>query len=87
MLSILGMLVVGLIAGALARLLLPGEDPMSIWMTVLLGIAGSFVGGLIGSLIWHPTGGSLFRPAGIVLSVIGAILLLLLWRMVRPRPV
>ena len=84
---IISMIVVGLIAGAIARLLVPGKDPMSIWMTVLLGIAGSFLGGLIGSLIWHPQNGNYLHPAGIVLSVVGAILLLLLWRTVRRRPV
>ena len=83
--SILGTIIVGLIAGALARLILPGKDPMSIWMTILLGIAGSFVGGFIGSLIWRPSGGGYFHPGGILLSVVGAILLLLLWRMIRTR--
>lgn len=76
-------LVVGVIAGVLARLIVPGQDPMSIWMTAVLGIAGSFVGGFIGNLIWRPSGQSLIHPGGIVLSVIGAILLLLLWRMFR----
>ncbi len=87
MLHILSMVIVGLIAGALARLLLPGRDPMSIWMTALLGIAGSFLGGLIGSLIWRPQDGSVFHPAGLVLSVLGAVLLLWLWRMAHPRTV
>jgi len=79
------MLAVGLIAGALARLILPGKDPMSIWMTALLGIAGSFVGGFIGNLIWRPEGGDLFHPGGILLSVLGAVLLFWIWRMIRPR--
>jgi len=87
MLFVISMIIVGLIAGAIARLLVPGRDPMSIWITVLLGIAGSFLGGLIGSLIWQPQNGNYLHPAGLVLSVIGAILLLLLWRTVRPRPV
>ena len=82
---IIVMLVVGLIAGALARLILPGKDPMSIWMTALLGIAGSFVGGFIGNLIWRPESGNLFHPGGIVLSVAGAVLLLSVWRMIRSR--
>lgn len=83
--SILGIIIVGLIAGALARLIMPGKDPMSIWMTILLGIAGSFVGGFIGNLIWHPAGGGYFHPGGILLSLVGAILLLWLWRMIRTR--
>jgi uncharacterized membrane protein YeaQ/YmgE (transglycosylase-associated protein family) len=85
MLHIIGMLVVGLITGALARFFLPGKDPMGLLMTSLLGIAGSFLGGLIGSLIWQPKDGNYLQPAGLVLSVIGAILLLLLWRVARPH--
>lgn len=85
MFRIIVMLIVGLIAGALARLILPGKDPMGIWMTMLLGIAGSFVGGFIGNLIWRPEGESLFHPGGIVLSVVGAVLLLWIWRMIRTR--
>lgn len=85
MISIVVWLIIGLIAGALARLLVPGEDPMSIWMTAVLGIAGSFVGGFLGNLLWHPVGHSLFHPAGLVMSVVGAIVLLLLFRMVRRR--
>jgi uncharacterized membrane protein YeaQ/YmgE (transglycosylase-associated protein family) len=81
------MLVVGLITGALARLFLPGKDPMGLFMTALLGIAGSFVGGLISSLIWKPQSGDYLQPAGIVLSIIGAVLLLLLWRTIHPRAV
>ena len=85
MISILWWLIIGVIAGALARLLVPGEDPMSIWMTALLGIAGSFVGGFLGNLIWRPAAGSMFHPGGLIASVIGAIVLLLLYRMLRRR--
>ena len=85
MLRILVMLIVGLIAGALARLILPGKDPMGILMTILLGIAGSFVGGFIGNLIWRPEGGDYFHPGGIILSIVGAILLLWIWRMIQRR--
>ena len=79
------MVVVGLIAGALARLLVPGKDPMGLFMTALLGIAGSFVGGFIARMIWPPAHGESFQPAGLLMSVLGAIVLLLLWRMIRPR--
>jgi len=79
---IIGMVIIGLIAGALARLLMPGKDPMGIIMTIILGIAGSFVGGFIASLIWKNETGN-FRPGGLLLSVLGAILLLFLWRMMR----
>jgi uncharacterized membrane protein YeaQ/YmgE (transglycosylase-associated protein family) len=78
-------LVVGLVAGLLARLIVPGRDSMSIWMTAVLGIAGSFVGGFVGNLIWRPSGQGLVHPGGLVLSVVGAVLLLLLWRMIRGR--
>jgi uncharacterized membrane protein YeaQ/YmgE (transglycosylase-associated protein family) len=59
----------GLLVGALARLALPGPDPMSIWMTALIGIAGSFAGGLLWWLIFHRNGG------GIVVSVAFATLI------------
>jgi len=82
---ILVMIVVGLIAGALARLIMPGKDPMGVLMTIVLGIAGSFVGGLIANLIWRPADGNYFHPGGILLSIGGALLLLWLWRMIRTR--
>jgi uncharacterized membrane protein YeaQ/YmgE (transglycosylase-associated protein family) len=62
----------GLVIGALARLALPGPDPMGIFATILLGLAGSFIGGLVGLVIG--------RSAGFVLSLLGAILLLYLHR-------
>jgi uncharacterized membrane protein YeaQ/YmgE (transglycosylase-associated protein family) len=71
----------GLIVGALARLALPGPDPMPIWATILLGWAGSLVGGLVA---WALFG----RPAGFVLSVVGAIVILYLYRrFVQHRPI
>jgi uncharacterized membrane protein YeaQ/YmgE (transglycosylase-associated protein family) len=63
----------GLVVGALARLALPGPDPMSIWLTIALGLAGSFLGGLITGLLWH-------RAAGFVFSVLASTLLLYLHR-------
>ena len=63
----------GLVVGALARLALPGPDPMGILATMGLGVAGSFTGGLLAGLLWQ-------RPAGFVFSVICAILLLYLYR-------
>jgi len=72
--------VAGLIIGALARLALPGPDPMGIFATMLLGLAGSFVGGLLAGLLWA-------RAAGFVFSVLGATLLLYLHRrFVQHRP-
>jgi uncharacterized membrane protein YeaQ/YmgE (transglycosylase-associated protein family) len=77
---IVSLLVVGLIAGALARLVVPGRQHISIAMTILLGIVGSFVGGFIGYLLFHKDAGSgFFQPAGIIGSIIGAIIVLLIW--------
>ncbi len=85
MFRIIVMIIVGLIAGALARLIMPGKDPMGIWMTILLGIAGSFLGGFIGNLIFRPEGESYFHPGGILLSIVGAVILLWIWRMIQRR--
>ncbi len=77
---ILSIIVVGLIAGALARLLVPGRQGLSIPMTILLGIVGSFVGGFLGYLLFGKDGGSgLLQPAGIIGSIIGAVIVLLIW--------
>ena len=83
---IISILVVGIIAGALARLIVPGKQSMSIGMTLLLGIVGSFIGGFLGFLIFgaDPSGG-FFQPAGIIGSVIGAIIALLIWISVSNR--
>ena len=84
MVQIIWWIIVGLIVGALARLILPGKDPMGWIATIVLGIAGSFLGGFIGSLIWKPASGSYFHPGGFFLSLLGAILLLLIWRKLKP---
>jgi len=85
MFHIIGMLIVGLIVGALARLIMPGRDPMGLLMTAVLGIIGSFVGGFISTLLWHTEGTSYFRSGGFLLSIIGAVIVLWLWRMIRAR--
>ena len=76
----IGLLVVGLVAGALARLLVPGRQHMSIAMTIILGIIGSFVGGFLGYVLFHqdPSAGFL-QPAGIIGSIVGAVIALLVW--------
>ena len=86
MLSFIWWLIIGLIAGALARLIMPGRDPMGIIATILLGIVGSILGGLVSMAIWgaDPRNGS-FPRAGLILSIIGAIVVLWIYRMVRSR--
>jgi uncharacterized membrane protein YeaQ/YmgE (transglycosylase-associated protein family) len=77
---IISLIVIGLIAGALARLIVPGKQNLSIPMTILLGIIGSFVGGFLGYLIFHKDGqDGFFQASGIIGSIIGAIIVLLLW--------
>nr|WP_294692974.1 GlsB/YeaQ/YmgE family stress response membrane protein [uncultured Friedmanniella sp.] len=83
---ILSIIIVGLIAGALARLLVPGRQDLSIAMTIVLGIVGSFVGGFLGYLLFgRDSGGGLLQPAGIIGSVIGAVIVLLIWTRVGSR--
>ncbi len=75
------LILVGLIAGAVARLVVPGRDPMGILGTILLGIIGSFVGGFIWNLIqYHRLAPHKFHLAGIIGSILGAIVVLLVLR-------
>lgn len=80
---ILWSIVVGFVVGLLGRALLPGADHIGTPLTILVGIAGSWVGGFIGSVISKPPPGSKFHPAGFGMSIVGAIVLLLLLRMIR----
>ena len=76
------LILIGLAAGAVARLVVPGRDPMGILGTILLGIAGSFVGGFLWNLIqYHRLAPHKFHLAGIIGSILGAILVLLVLRM------
>ena len=82
MLSLLGTVVFGLIVGALAKLVMPGRDPGGIFVTMLLGVAGAVVGGFIGrQLGFYGAGDS----AGFIMSTLGAIALLSLYRMIIRR--
>ncbi|MGC2241372.1 MAG: GlsB/YeaQ/YmgE family stress response membrane protein [Acidimicrobiia bacterium] len=78
-------LIIGLVAGFLARLIVPGSDPMGFIGTLLLGLVGSLIGGFLGNLIF---GGDLdVTAAGLIGSVIGAIIALLIYRATRPHAV
>jgi uncharacterized membrane protein YeaQ/YmgE (transglycosylase-associated protein family) len=78
MLSILWTALIGLIIGAVAKLLMPGKDPGGWIITMLLGLAGSFIASYLGRMIgWYKEG----QEAGFIMSVLGAILLLFLYRM------
>jgi uncharacterized membrane protein YeaQ/YmgE (transglycosylase-associated protein family) len=82
--SIVWMLVVGLIVGAIAKLLMPGRDPGGMLVTMGLGVAGALVAGFLGrALGWYREG----EPAGILASIIGAILILAVYRLVARRRV
>jgi len=83
MLHILWSLVVGFIVGLIARAVVPGIDAMGIIATTLVGIIGSVIGGLIGRAISKPEPGSKFHAAGFIMSIVGAIVLLIILRMIR----
>jgi len=79
---LLWMIFIGLIVGALAKLIMPGRDPGGIIVTILLGIAGSVVAGLIGRAVgWYSAG----QPAGFIASTIGAIIILAIYRLIIGR--
>jgi uncharacterized membrane protein YeaQ/YmgE (transglycosylase-associated protein family) len=83
---IIALLIVGLIAGALARLLVPGKDPIGIVGTILLGIVGSFIGGFLGYVLFHKDASQgALQPSGIIGSIIGAVIALLIYRAVSGR--
>ena len=78
---IITLIIVGLIAGAIARLLIPGRQPIGIGGTILVGVIGSFVGGFLGYLIFgHDKGSGFFQPSGLIGSIIGAVIVLLIWQ-------
>ncbi|WP_101523049.1 GlsB/YeaQ/YmgE family stress response membrane protein [Nocardioides houyundeii] len=83
---ILTILIVGAIAGFVARLLVPGRQDLSIVATIVLGIVGSLVGGLLGYLLFgKDADDGLFQPAGIIGSIIGAVIALLIWQWSQRR--
>jgi len=83
MFHILGWILFGLIVGIIAKLLMPGRDPGGFIITILVGIAGSMLGGFVGRALGFYESG---QSAGFIMSILGAILLLVLYRVVaRPR--
>jgi uncharacterized membrane protein YeaQ/YmgE (transglycosylase-associated protein family) len=90
MLDILGWIVLGLIAGAIAKAIMPGRDPGGVLMTMIIGIVGSLIGGFIGRALFDygsvSDGGGVSEPGflmSLVLAVVGAIVLLGLYRLIR----
>src|SRR6201985_3696285 len=76
--------IIGLIVGALAKFIMPGKDPGGIFITILIGIAGAIVGGFLGSFIGLGKVES-FDLGGIFIATIGAIILLIVYRLLRKR--
>lgn len=84
--GIILLIIVGAIAGFLARAIVPGKDDLSVVMTILLGIVGSFVGGFIGGLLFGKDAlDGLLQPSGIVGSIIGAVLALIVYNAVSGK--
>ena len=82
MVGVLGWIVFGLVVGIIAKLLMPGRDPGGFIVTILLGIAGALLGGFVGrSLGWYGEN----EPAGFLMSLVGAIVLLFLYRVLVGR--
>lgn len=80
--GIIGTIVIGLLAGILAKFLTPGRDPAGCIVTMLLGIAGAWLATLIGRQVgWYQVGDG----AGFLGATVGAIILLLIWRLIRPK--
>lgn len=79
------MAIVGFIVGLIARAVVPGSDKMAWWQTILLGISGAIVGGFIGSLFGSDGRGEFLglQTAGWILSIIGAVIALLIWRRIK----
>jgi uncharacterized membrane protein YeaQ/YmgE (transglycosylase-associated protein family) len=75
------LLIIGIVAGFLARFLVPGPDPMGFWATVLVGVIGSFVGGFLGYVLFNEDfDEGAIQASGIIGSVIGAVIVVLIYR-------
>jgi uncharacterized membrane protein YeaQ/YmgE (transglycosylase-associated protein family) len=86
MIGLLGTLIIGLIVGAIAKLIVPGKEPGGCLVTMAIGIAGSFVAFYLGiPLGWTSGSPDSLRPVGFIPSLIGAVLLLLIYHLIRRR--
>ena len=86
MFTLIGWALFGLVVGLVARFLTPGADPKGCLITIAIGIAGSFLGGTVSMLLRGRSVGDLdLHPAGFILSVVGAVVLLLLYRLVTRK--
>jgi len=80
--GLIATLIIGLIVGVVAKLLMPGKDPGGIWITMAIGVAGSLLASFLGRAVgWYREGES----AGFIMSVIGALILLGIYRMIKGR--
>jgi uncharacterized membrane protein YeaQ/YmgE (transglycosylase-associated protein family) len=80
MFALLWELIIGLVVGAVAKFVMPGKDPGGIWITMIIGIAGSILATYIGQAIgWYQAG----QSAGFIMSVVGAVVLLLIYRVIK----
>ena len=80
MFALLWELIIGLVVGAVAKFVMPGKDPGGIWITMIVGIAGSILATYIGQAIgWYQAG----QGAGFIMSVVGAVVLLLIYRIIK----
>lgn len=84
MMSWIWFLIIGLVAGLLARLIMPGRDAMGLIATMILGIIGSLLGGAVSYAIFGAKGDAI-QPSGLVMSIIGAIIVLAVWRLIKGR--
>lgn len=80
--ALIGWIIFGLIAGTIAKLLMPGKDPGGLIVTMLLGIGGALLGGFFGKILWESTGVSDWSIASFAMAIGGAILLLVLYRLI-----
>lgn len=83
---IIGAIIIGLIAGFLARAVVPGDDSMGVGATLVLGLVGSLIGGFLGWILFSKDGDNgALQLSGLIGSFIGAVIALLIWRVIRSR--